>query len=180
MFIGLSAVLVILRGSSFESSSVQVGDWRALGFGFALLAAVAEAVAGVVNRSINGRVHYLTLTFAQAFMGFMFCLVFAWNFPEYFDAWPFTASQIQALAGVTVSSFLVQVSVNQAYMLEKTGPLQVFMNAMVVLPQILVDACLGFQHSSSTWFGLAMLIGYLHMSWRVVQRRAQLTTETKS
>lgn len=172
MFIGLSAVLVILRGSSFESSSVQVGDWRALGLGFAALAAVAEAVAGVANRSINGRVHYLTLTFAQAFLGFVFCLGFASQFPDYFDAWPFSAPQIQALVGVTVSSFLVQVTVNQAYMLEKTGPLQVFMNAMVVLPQLLVDACLGFQHNASTWFGLAMLVGYLHLSWRVVQRRA--------
>ena len=47
MFIGLSAVLVILCGSASEGSAVHTEDWRQLGLGFAAVAAIAEAAAGV-------------------------------------------------------------------------------------------------------------------------------------
>lgn len=170
MLVGVSAVLAILYSSAHGAAS-EADAQPLVGLSFAALAALAEAIAGVANRSLKNKVHHLSLMFAQAATGFAIFALLSLKFPEHFypEILPLKPSQSRVLAGVVLSSFMVQLTLSQAYMLEKTGPLQVFVNATVVVPQLVFDAAMGHQYNAATWIGLALLAVYLFLSWRAQQ-----------
>lgn len=166
MLVGVTAVLVILRTSSSGTKPDHDSQpW--VGFGFAFLAALAEAIAGVVNRSLRNKVHHMSLMFAQAAMGFVLFAIVSLKYPNQFypDSMFLLPSQSRVLAGVVASSFMLQLTLCQAYMLEKTGPLQVFCNACVVAPQLVLDAAMGHKQATATWAGLALLGLYMFLNW---------------
>lgn len=170
MAVGLSSVFIIMRSCTHGPTPIE-GSATFVGLVFAMVAAVSEAVSGVANRSLNGQVHYISLVFAQATLGVIMSVSMASAFPANFIFIPSTQEHVTVLVMIVISSFMVQFTTCQAYMLEKTGPLQVFMNAMVVVPQLLVDIAMGQKHAWSTWIGMAMLGLYIVLSWKAQSQR---------
>merc|ERR1719265_1067617 len=59
-----------------------------------------------------------------------------------------------------LASFLMQLTLNKAYLSEKAGPIMLYIFATAIVIQVLLDTILGYRFGLFLWLSIALLLLY--------------------
>lgn len=186
MIVGFCAVLVMIYGMQADGTKTSPGANLVLGSVFAAVSAVAMATSGVAMQSVAGQVHHITLVVALGMTGLIFCIPLIIIFPQHFAGLVGNDSftQIFVLVSVGLTSFLLQVALNKAYLLkEQPAPIMLFINAISLALQFVVDVTVGYRYSWLAWVGCIVMLLYFGASFWIdhyLKRQGDPTGKSKT
>lgn len=165
MGVGFSAVVLVILSTATKETKLSSRLEPSSGLFLAGISSVMAAVNGLTIRSMGGEVHHLALVCGLAAVGLVVCFPLFHIYPQHFaDLSLKPTPQMGAFCLVGCFSFLMQLCTNKAYLLERTGPVMLFMNAAALVLQFTVDVLMGYRYGPLAWAGIFVLLLYLMLS----------------